>query len=86
MRFLSDVFTTPGIGGVVVIATIAVLLVAYGLTLRWIANGAKRDLARSPRLKPHFTRAPKGTEAGSMALDDAESEAAYGDPDRTQAA
>ena len=50
MRFLSDIFTTPGFGGAIVVVAITALVVTYGLALRWISNGASHEAAAPPEL------------------------------------
>ena len=41
MQVIRYIFTTPGIGGITVIAIVFILLICYGLTTRWIIKGSK---------------------------------------------
>jgi len=40
---LKYIFTTPGIGGLVVITVFTTLLISYGLTIKWISKAGKRE-------------------------------------------
>ena len=51
-----------------------------------ISNGAKQDLARSPKLDPHFTKVPKERRASVTTIENTETESTYAEPDRTHAA
>ena len=39
-------FETPGVGGAVACTVIAVLIVCYGLTIKWIAKGHESKTKR----------------------------------------
>ena len=39
MQFLNYVLTTPGIGGIFVLGAGVLVVIGYGLMLRWILNG-----------------------------------------------
>ena len=39
MRYLDALFDTPGVGGAVVCAAVVILIVCYGLTIKWISKG-----------------------------------------------
>ena len=43
MWSVETVFQTPGVGGAVACAVIAILIACYGLTIRWIAKGHQEE-------------------------------------------
>lgn len=40
---VNALFETPGVGGAVACTVIVILVVCYGLTLRWISSGHEED-------------------------------------------
>ena len=43
MQYIKAVFDTPGVGGAVAGAVVLLLIVCYGLTLRWISMGSHHE-------------------------------------------
>ena len=41
MSSLAELFDTPGVGGAVAMTAVVILVVCYGLTVRWIAKGGE---------------------------------------------
>jgi hypothetical protein len=46
MQFVDVVFNTPGVGGLVAGSVISILIVCYGLTVRWISKGEENSAER----------------------------------------
>ena len=43
MPDISFFFETPGVGGVIAATVITTIIIAYGLTLRWVVRGHEDD-------------------------------------------
>ena len=86
MRFLSDIFTTPGCGGAIVVVAVTALVVTYSLALRWISNGASHEAAASPELAPESRVGSVRRKDQTELHDDPGVDESGADPNRPQAA
>ena len=87
MRFAGYIFTTPGIGGMLVLVAVGVLLVLYGIAIKkWIIGGPEQDSAQSPKLDPHFPKRARSRESEDEIHLDEEIRVAHVGADRPEAA
>ena len=86
MRLLSDIFTTPGFGGAIIVVAVTALLVTYGLALRWISNGAQHSAAVPPERDEDFRALSASQKEQPVRHDYPRADDSSADPNRPHAA